>query len=110
MQAYLVDVGILLDKTDKEFDFYSCVYDHKYGYYDTNQYYVPTLEQAKKEAQKYVEQTSNSYGVISVAELEDDFDFEDCHNIQEYYLIEDVEYSICNLDEKVKENFIKKGE
>lgn len=37
MQAYLVDLGILLDKTDKEFEYYSCVYDHQYGYYDLNQ-------------------------------------------------------------------------
>ena len=50
MKAYLVDIGILLDYDDKEFDAYACVYDKRWGYYDTNQYYVPTLEQAKKDA------------------------------------------------------------
>ena len=48
MKAYLVDLGFLLDKTDKEFSFYASVYDHKHAYYDINQYYVKTLEEAKK--------------------------------------------------------------
>ena len=111
MKAYLVDVGILLKPNEEEFEFYSCVYDHKYGYYDTNQYYVLTLEQAKKDVQEHINQTDNyAYGVISITELSDDFDFEDCHDIQEHYLINDIEYSICKINNEIKENFIIKGE
>lgn len=110
MNAYLVDVGILLNSDDEEFEFYSCVYDHKYGYYDADQYYVPTLEQAKKEVKEYVKDSDNSYGIVSITQLSDDFDFEKCQDIQEHYLIADIEYSICKINNEIKENFITKGE
>lgn len=111
MKAYLVDVGFLLKPNEEEFEFYSCVYDHKYGYYDTNQYYTPTLEQAKKDVQEYIQQTENHiYGVVSLVELSDDYDFKDCSDIQEHYLVDDIEYSICKINNEIKENFITKGE
>ena len=107
MKAYLVDIGILLDSDDKEFDFYACVYDKKWGYYDINQYYVPTLEQAKEEVKKYVKETENSYGIVSITELEDDFDFEDCQDIQEDYLVENIEYSFCNTNNGFEDDFVE---
>lgn len=71
MKAYLVDVGILLSSKDEEFDFYSCVYDHKYGYYDENQYYVSTQEEAIRQALEYVKQgVDGTYGVVSVTTLD----------------------------------------
>jgi hypothetical protein len=108
MQAYLVDLGILLDKTDKEFEYYSCVYDHQYGYYDLNQYYVPTLEEATRDVETFVKKTNDSYGIISVAELNDDFNF-DCelNSVSENYLVEDIEWSLSNQKGIITENFIK---
>lgn len=40
MKAYLLEKGILLDKTSKEFDWYSQCYDKVHGYYDEFQMYV----------------------------------------------------------------------
>ena len=110
MKAYLVDVGILLNKADKEFEFYSCVYDHKYGYYDVNQYYVPTLEQAKKDAIEHINKNikNDPYAVISIATLPDDYDFEDGMLNGEQYLIENVVFSAKIENESIKENFIMK--
>lgn len=40
MKAYLLEEGILLDKTSEEFDWYSQCYDKVHGYYDELQMYV----------------------------------------------------------------------
>lgn len=40
MKAYLLEEGILLDKTSEEFDWYNQCYDKAYGYYDELQMYV----------------------------------------------------------------------
>ena len=51
--AYLVDVGVVVDK-DEYSACYSNVYDKACGYYDEDRYLVNDLEKAKKEALQYV--------------------------------------------------------
>ena len=51
--AYLVDVGVVVDK-DEYPTCYSKVYDKARGYYDEDRYLVDDLEKAKKEALRYV--------------------------------------------------------
>lgn len=51
--AYLVDVGVVVDK-DEYPACYSNVYDEARGYYDEDRYLVDDLEKAKKEALQYV--------------------------------------------------------
>lgn len=51
--AYLVDVGVIVDK-DEYPTCYSNVYDKARGYYDEDRYLVDNLEKAKKEALRYV--------------------------------------------------------
>lgn len=108
--GYLVDLGVLLDKTDKEFDFYSCVYDQQHGYYDTNQYYVATLEQAKKDSINHINENikNNPYAVVSTTELPEDYDFEnDCLQTEEYRT-ENIVFDACVKNGKIKENFVVK--
>lgn len=109
LRAYLVDLGFLLDEKDKEFDFYSCVYDHKHGYYDVNQYYVATLEEAKKDCMTHINENinNNPYGVVSIAEVPEDFDIEDGIFTEEYRT-ENIVYDACVENGKIKENFVIK--
>lgn len=110
MQAYVVDVGILLSKNNKEFDFYSTVYDKQYGYFDENQFYIQKSEKAIDFVNKYVKEgVDNTYGVISQTTLPDDFNFEDSEFGPEKYLLEDVVYSIAKIDGKIVESFIATG-
>lgn len=63
--AYLVDVGILMNKNECDCSYSSC-YDKKHGYYDENQYLVKDLEEAKKEALEYVaDGVENTYAVVT---------------------------------------------
>ena len=108
MKAYLVDVGVLLSENDDEFESYAIVYDKKYGYYDENQFYLPTEEEAIDFAKVYVKDgVDNTYGVISLTELDDDFDFTDCVFGPEHYLLNDVVYSVAKINGKIVENFIE---
>ena len=103
LRAYLVDLGFLLDEKDKEFDFYSCVYDYKHGYYDVNQYYVATLEEAKKDCMTHINENinNNPYGVVSIAEVPEDFDIED-GILTEEYRTENIVYDACVENGKIK--------
>lgn len=108
MKAYLIDVGILLSKNDEEFESYAIVYDKKYGYYDEDQFYLPKKEEAMNYAKTYVKDgVDNTYAVISLTELPDDFDFTNCELGSEYYLLNDVVYSVAKINEKIMENFIE---
>ena len=107
MKAYLVDVGVLLTKEDEEFDCYSCVYDHKYGYYDESQYYVSTKEKATKEIKEYVENgVEGTYGIVSLTILDDDITKQDIDDgnvdvSNEYYLKEDVCVGYAKINNQV---------
>ena len=110
MIAYLVEVGILLTKDHKDFDFYASVYDKKHGYYDENQFYTKTKKEAIEYAKKYVyEGVDATYAVISETTLLYDFDFENQEEVgYETYLTSDIVYSIAKIDSEIKENFVLK--
>ena len=55
MRAYLMDIGILLEKKDAEFESYSVVYDKKYRYFDEDQCYVRTKKNCNKGCQRICE-------------------------------------------------------
>lgn len=107
MKAYLVDVGVLLEKQNDKFDFYSCVYDHKYGYYDENQYYVSTKEKAIKQAKEYVENgIETTYGIVSLTTLDDSITKQDIDDgnvdvSNEHYLKEDVCVGYAKINNQV---------
>lgn len=94
-KVYLIEVGVLLTKNDPEYDFYSNVYDKKHAFYDENQYYVDSLDQAKHGAKEYVEQgVDDTYAIISSSALPDDIDVADAITENESYSIKDVVYSL----------------
>lgn len=107
MNVYLLDVGILLESDDKEFEYYSQVYDKKYGYYDENQYYLKDKQHAIMEAKAYVEAgIDKTYAVISRSVLERVSDLDDVHVEGEEYSLENVIYSIAKINGEIIENFL----
>ena len=64
-KVYRAEAGILLNPTDKEFDYYSKVYDQKYGYYDTNYGYYFSLSDAKKFIEDELKNAKQNYGIIT---------------------------------------------
>ena len=109
MKVYLVDEGILLTKENKEFDAYAIVYDKKYGYYDTAQYYVKNKTDAIKCAKAYVEENGeNTYAIVSNTGVRSDFDFENGYVEGETYFAENVIYSVAKINGEIVENFMSK--
>ena len=107
MKAYFVEVGILLPKDNAEYDAYSQVYDKAHGFYDENQFYRATLEEAEDYAKEYVEiGNDTTYGIVSESEVPDDFNFDEAE-IEELYDMESVVYSVAKIDNKVTENFLQ---
>lgn len=113
--AFLVEVGVLIqDKNHEMFDHYATAYDHKYGYYDENQYYTTDKDKAIRDVKEYVANgVDGTYGIISETHL-DDTCFENgklCEDIDvenENYDVDSVVYSLTIIDKEVHENFIHK--
>lgn len=104
------DVGVLLTKDDEEFESYSLVYDHKYGYYDEDQtaYKASDLDEAIKYAKEYVANgVDMTYAVITDQgqfNYCEQFDAEDIEGFT--YHCEDVIYSVAKINGVIVENFI----
>lgn len=74
--AYLVDVGVVVDKNEYP-ACYSNVYDETRGYYDEDRYLVDDLEKAKKEALQYVaDGVDKTYAIITNQGQRDTLDFD----------------------------------
>ena len=109
MPAYLVDVGILLDDDHEEYDAYAIVYDKAYAYYDENQFYTKTKEEAIEYVKKYIEKgVVGTYGVVSETNIIYDYDFENDDIGEESYHPADVVYSLAKINGEIKENFVLK--
>ena len=111
MTAYLVDVGILLSDDDKEYDNYAIVYDKCHGYYDENQFYTKTKEEAIEYVKDYIKRgvdEINAYGVVSETNIIDDYDFENDDIGEESYHPADIVYSLAKINGEIKENFVLK--
>lgn len=120
MTAYLVDVGILLSDDDKEYDNYAIVYDKCHGYYDENQFYTKTKEEAIEYVKDYIKRgvdeineyevisETNVYGVVSETNIIYDYDFENDDIGEESYHPADVVYSLAKINGEIKENFVIK--
>ena len=72
-KVYLLDMGVLLQEGNEQFNDYANVYDKKFGYYDELQEYRPLNEAGNviREAVDYVKNgVPNTYAVVSVTELD----------------------------------------
>lgn len=108
MKAYLLEEGILLDKTSEEFDWYSQCYDKVHGYYNELQMYVEKKEDAVASAKEYVEKgVENTYAIVSVTDLPDNTDFDDVDVEGEDHLVENIHYSVAKINGAIVENFVK---
>ena len=109
---YLFDVGSLLHKTHPEFDKYTHVYDQLHAYYDKCQWYMTNLDDAIKQAKKYVNDgIDGTYVVVSESDtlnIDDEIAAINIPVENETYLASNVIYSIAKINGKIIENFVKK--
>lgn len=109
-----LDVGVLLTELDDEFDSYSGVYDHRYGYYDEYQkgYKESDLAEAIKYARECVADGSDmTYAVITnqgQINYNDKFDEDDIESFT--YDNEDVIFSVAKICGKIIEDFVGNDE
>lgn len=115
-----IEVGILLNSSDEEFDAYSINNPHlPYGFYDENQYVEKEacLEKVRKEVISYVENgVEGTYGIIStqfpardeeecyrltLGDLEYQFDYNYFKDKK------DIVYSVCKKDGKIVVGFLE---
>lgn len=96
----------LISITNKSFEMYAYAYDNQYGYYDEDQFYVESKEDAIKQAKEYVEDgAENTYAIVSDSYVSDDNDLTILED--ESYLPEDVIYSVAKINGNIVENFVK---
>lgn len=70
MTIYLLEVGKLLEKDHKDYDFFSQKYDGKHGYYDQIQMYKSNYYEAVSLANSYIKAAAdNTYVIVSRREL-----------------------------------------
>lgn len=110
MKVYFIEVGILCNPNDVD-EIYSSVYDKKYGYYDENQYYVLTKEEAIKQVNDYVNNgVIGTYGIIQESDVDNcvyqQIVNDDCVEIDETYFPQDVMYSIRKTKNGLESGFI----
>lgn len=102
--AYLVDVGVVVDK-DEYPTCYSNVYDKARGYYDEDRYLVDDLDKAKKEALQYVaDGVDKTYAIITNQGQRDTLDF-DANDSSISYDVADIVYSAVKRNGRIIESF-----
>ena len=108
MIVYLVDVGVLIHEGEHEFESYNCVYNHKYGFYDENQWYVRSKQEAIKAAKEYVDSgVENTYAIVSQEETnKDEYDDDDYNPSDHEYTMDNVVYSSAKINGSIVEHFL----
>ena len=83
-ELFRLDIGVLLNKDDEEFECYNQVYTKEFGFYDEDQSIYLDYNDAIKEAKEYVKNgVDRTYAVISsdgiydIGDLLEDIDDED---------------------------------
>lgn len=122
MKLYQVEVGVLLNESDEEYESYNVAYDEKDGYYNENLWFCKTYEEAKESALEYVENgVEKTYAIISnINEVdEQEYDINEYGNIidketgydfdSEFvdYSLESVVKSYKKENGKIVEDFVK---
>lgn len=112
---YQFEVGVLLNKDNNEYEFYSNGWDKNNGYYDENFGFVKTYEEAINYVEKYIKDgVKNTYGIISKVQVNEE-DLRSIHNgysesINMDYDLEKIIYNSYKNDEGILiENFINKN-
>lgn len=116
---YLIDLGLLLDENDDEFESYATCYDKKWGYYDDCQYMVTaeklneTIEKEKEcfdcdfKKMNYMVVTDQGLWDLEEEDLDENEIMIDFDISCVYYDKECVVYSLTKDENgKIIENFI----
>lgn len=111
MKVYLLELGVLLDKNDEDYEFYSRAYDNAHGFFDEGQGYYVDLKKAVEEATAYVKGgVEKTYAIVSETELDYEFTQEELDDDvcveDEKYELESVVFSLVKENGCLKENFL----
>ena len=116
MKVYMVEVGVLLNKDDHEFESYNCVWDKLWGYYDENHLFFFDKNEAINYAKEYVDSgVKTTYAVVVCDDAElDEEEIEEINNsaaLYEYEYFLDIKSYVYSLykdeNNKLHENFVK---
>lgn len=116
--AHHVEVGILMtDKSNEDYNHYAQAWDHQYGYYDEDAYFVQDKDDAIKQVKEYVEAgVDMTYGVITESLLSDScFDenmklHENVVPTAQEYDPETIVYCVAKIGGELVEGFVKNFE
>lgn len=99
-KIYQYEVGVLLDKTNEEYEAYACVWDKKHGYYNEDYGIELSLDSAVEFVKNYVNSgIKNTYGIISEITVSDTR-YEEIQNdieINGYCTNYEMNYSMDNV-------------
>lgn len=119
-KIYQVEVGVLLNKDNEEFEYYNNAFDKQWGYYDENIWFTTSKQFARQSALQYVKNgVENTYAIISVVgELPNDMIIyngnivdKDYHDYDSEFIsehLEDTIESYANLNHRLVKNFLQK--
>ena len=120
-KVYFVDVGVLINKEDPNYEPYSC-YDKEYGYFDEDQSLCADLEKAIQDCTEYVfKGVEGTYGIVTEQNVtKDQFlqikqhdktgepeDSIPIHQLHPDYTPDSIVFSICKKQGITIENFIR---
>ena len=111
-EVYQIEVGILLEKDDPEYECYNKVWDYKHGYYNEDWGFYKKIEEAKNYITNYVKDgCKNTYGIISkISVPKEAYDIceEDTVWVDMDYDLGNVIYNVYkNNKDEIVENFIE---
>lgn len=111
-EVYQIEVGILLEKDDPEYECYNKVWDYKHGYYNEDWGFYKKIEEAKRYITNYVKDgCKNTYGIISKISVSNEaynICEEDTVWVDMDYNLENVIYNVYKNDKgEITENFIE---
>ena len=94
-KVYYIECGVLLDKDNGDYDWYSNAFDKKHAFYDEYVDFTEDLEIAKKYCNDYIKNGVNgTYGIVSQVYVDYDINIDDCYD----YLIGDSDlYDVKNV-------------
>lgn len=111
MKVYLLETGVLLDKSDKDYGSCSQISDKQHGFYDECQEFKPNLDKAEEETKTYVQSgVPGTYAVVSGLDTgygyeEDGLEEMDLSGIE--YSLADVVFSfVKQKDGKLVNDFL----
>ena len=104
----MCEVGVLLDKSHCDFDFYSRSWTHEYGFYNENNILYQSQKEAREYARRYVKNgVENTYAIVSnegECHWDEPFDDSDLSITARGFDASDIIYCVAKINGKVVED------